>query len=242
MLKINIKSKKYPAESRAGEHEAIADFKLSIMPGEFVCLVGSSGCGKTTLLNIIAGLDKSYEGRIDFSKHETPNIGYVFQNPRLLPWCTVKENIDLAINNESSSGHIDELLDIMQLRKFEQAYPERLSLGMSRRVAIIRAFAINPDVLLMDEPFVSLDASTARQIRQLLLNLWQKRPHTVVFVTHDLREAIVLADRIIFLSSPPMKVTHEIKVTIPRQERENNSFIETFRQKLIQDYPDLNLI
>jgi NitT/TauT family transport system ATP-binding protein len=108
---------------------------------------------------------------------------------------------------------------------------------MSRRVSITRAFAVEPDLLLMDEPFVSLDAPTARQIRALLLSLWQQRPHTVLFVTHDLREAITLADRLIFLSASPMSVISEISVPIPRAERHDESAIETFRQQLLNEYP-----
>jgi sulfonate transport system ATP-binding protein len=239
MITIDIKSKTYPAQDRAEKHIAIADLKLSINSGEFVCLVGPSGCGKTTLLNMIADLDRDFEGNIRFDRQSSPTIGYVFQNPRLLPWRTVRENIDLAIEGTSSPEDIDALLEIMQLTKFQQVYPERLSLGMSRRVAIIRAFAVNPNVLLMDEPFVSLDAPTARQIRQLLIRLWQQRPHTVLFVTHDLREAIALADRIVFLSTTPMKTVTEMAVTIPRQERDNETAIEAFRQQFLQDYPEL---
>lgn len=240
MFDISIKSKIFPAEGRAGQHLAIADFQLTVNSGEFVCLVGPSGCGKTTLLNIVAGLDIEYEGHVNFDNRQAqPKIGYVFQNPRLLPWRTVRENIELALEDLSRSEHVDALLGVMQLTQFQYVYPERLSLGMSRRVAIIRAFAINPDLLLMDEPFVSLDALTARQIRSLLVTLWQRRPHTVLFVTHDLREAIALADRIVFLSSAPMKTTAEINVTIPRHERENEAIIETFRQKFLQDYPEL---
>ena len=238
MISININSKTYPAQSQSGEHVAIANLTLRVNSGEFVCLVGPSGCGKTTLLNLIAGLDHEYEGQINFDSQST-TFGYVFQNPRLLPWRTVRENIELAVEDDSSSENIDTLLDVMQLTPFQHVYPERLSLGMSRRVAIIRAFAINPDVLLMDEPFVSLDAKTAKQIRQLLVSVWQQRPHTVLFVTHDLREAIAIADRIVFLSPAPMKATTEIAVTIPRLERENEATIEAFRQQFLRDYPDL---
>jgi ABC-type nitrate/sulfonate/bicarbonate transport system ATPase subunit len=238
MISININSKTYPAQSRSGEHVAIANLQLRVNSGEFVCLVGPSGCGKTTLLNLIAGLDHDFEGHIHFDS-QSPTFGYVFQNPRLLPWRTVRENIDLVVENASSPTYVDALLETMQLTPFQHVYPERLSLGMSRRVAIIRAFAINPDVLLMDEPFVSLDAKTAKQIRQLLVSVWQQRPHTVLFVTHDLREAIAIADRIVFLSPAPMKATTEIAVTIPRHQRENEATIETFRQQFFRDYPDL---
>jgi ABC-type nitrate/sulfonate/bicarbonate transport system ATPase subunit len=240
MIAIDIKSKAYPAKGRAGQHLAIADFQLAVNANEFVCLVGPSGCGKTTLLNIIADLDRDYEGSINLNQHQTHSkIGYVFQNPRLLPWRTVRENIELALEENPPSENIDVLLEVMQLTQFQHVYPERLSLGMSRRVAIIRAFAINPDVLLMDEPFVSLDAPTARQVRKLLITLWQQRPHTVLFVTHDLREAITLADRIVFLSSAPMQVIREIKVSIARSERDNEQLIEAFRQQLLRDQPEL---
>jgi ABC-type nitrate/sulfonate/bicarbonate transport system ATPase subunit len=241
MIAIDINSKMYPAKNRAGQHLAIADFRLSLNANEFVCLVGPSGCGKTTLLNLIADLDRDYEGNIHFDQQQVqPKIGYVFQNPRLLPWRTVRENIELVIEEkDAASETIDALLDVMQLSQFQHVYPERLSLGMSRRAAIIRAFAINPSVLLMDEPFVSLDAATAKQIRELTVKLWQQRPHTVLFVTHDLREAIALADRIVLLSKAPMKVVAETAVTLPRNERGNEHRIDIFRQQLLQDYPGL---
>ncbi len=239
-IQINIDSKTYPAIGQAGHHLAIADFKLSLKSGEFVCLVGPSGCGKTTLLNIIADLDNDYEGEIFVGQeHSSPKIGYIFQNPRLLPWRTVRENIELILDSNQSPTVIDPLLEVMQLTQAQHVYPERLSVGMSRRVSIIRAFAVDPDVLLMDEPFVSLDAPTARQVRELLLKLWQERPHTVLFVTHDLREAITMADRLIFLSAAPMSVISEITVPIPRSERHNENTIEAFRQSLINNYSEI---
>ena len=237
-IQINIINKTYPAIEQAGSHTAIAALNLNLKSGEFICLVGPSGCGKTTLLNIIADLDNDYQGSIELSRQSIrPKIGYIFQNPRLLPWRTVRENIELVVEESLSANIIDNLLEVMQLTPSQHVYPERLSLGMSRRVAITRAFAVDPDLLLMDEPFVSLDAPTARQIRALLLSLWQQRPHTVLFVTHDLREAIALADRLIFLSSSPMSVISEINVPIPRAERHDETAIETFRQQLLNDYP-----
>jgi NitT/TauT family transport system ATP-binding protein len=233
---INIQNKTYPTATQP----SIADFKLSLKSREFICLIGPSGCGKTTLLNITAGLDKDYDGEILVGQQHThPKIGYIFQNPRLLPWRTVRENIELVLDERQAPEIIDELLEVMQLTASQQAYPERLSLGMSRRVAIIRAFAVDPELLLMDEPFVSLDAPTARQARELLLKLWQQRPHTVLFVTHDLREAIALADRLVFLSASPMQVVSEIVVPIPRNERHNELAIESFRQQLLKNHPEI---
>lgn len=239
-ININVTRKCFPAIARAGQHLAIENLAFNVQEGEFICLVGPSGCGKTTLLNIIAGLDHAYDGEICLAHQHAlkPKIGYVFQNPRLLPWRTVRQNIELALYNESSSNAIDELMEAMQLTLIQHRYPERLSLGMSRRVAIIRAFAVNPNLLLMDEPFVSIDAPTARQVRTLLLKLWQQRPHSVLFVTHDLREAIALADRLIFLSAPPMQVVSEIKVPVPRNNRDDRQ-VEIFRQQLLDDYPEI---
>ncbi|WP_340121008.1 ABC transporter ATP-binding protein [Methylobacter svalbardensis] len=235
-IQIQIDNKTY----QAAADPSIVDLKLSLTSEEFICLVGPSGCGKTTLLNIIAGLDNDYEGDILVGQqHTSPKIGYVFQNPRLLPWRTVRENIELAVDKHQAPDVIDVMLEAMQLTAAQHSYPEHLSLGMSRRVAIIRAFAIDPEVLLMDEPFVSLDAPTARQVRELLLNLWQQRPHTILFVTHDLREAIALADRLIFLSAAPMQVVSEIVVPIPRSERGNELAIESFRQLLLKNHPEI---
>lgn len=238
-ITVDIKNKTYTTVD-GGQHIAIADFTLSLPKNKFICLTGPSGCGKTTLLNIIANLDKDYEGSVYHDKQQRPpKIGYVFQNPRLLPWRTVRENIELALDKPQPAEFIDRLLESMQLTQQQDMYPEHLSLGMSRRVSIIRAFAVNPDILLMDEPFVSLDAPTARQVRDLLLVLWEQRPHTILFVTHDLREAIALADRLIFLSASPMSVVSEVDVTIPREERGNEEAVESFRQQLLNAHPNI---
>lgn len=238
-IQVIIKRKVYRGQSSP----VIENLKLSLKSGEFVCLLGPSGCGKTTLLNCIAGLDKAYDGDISVGdQHTQPKIGYIFQNPRLLPWRTVRENIELVLEKQQSPAIIAPLLEAMQLTQAQHEYPERLSLGMSRRVAISRAFAIDPDVLLMDEPFVSLDAPTARQVRELLQTLWQQRPHTVLFVTHDLREAIALADKLVFLSTAPMTVIREIMVPIARTERPDEAAVEDFRQQLKRDYPEINAL
>lgn len=239
-IQININQKTFAATTDSPSRTVIADLQLVIESGEFVCLVGPSGCGKTSLLNIIAGLDQQYEGSIKLGQHQKPlPIGYVFQNPRLLPWRTVRENIELVLTDQQSPEIIDTLLAAMNLLDVQNVYPERLSLGMSRRVSMVRAFAINPDILLMDEPFVSLDPPTTRQVQALLIKLWSQRPHSVLSVTHDLREAITLADRLVFLSTSPMAVISEIPVTIPRSQRHNDTEIEKLRQQLASNYPEI---
>ncbi len=239
-ISIHIHDKSYRTANNKAK-QVIKALHLSLHKNEFVCLVGASGCGKTTLLNILAGLDTDYAGEITFSTQQlSPKIAYVFQNPRLLPWRTVLENIELAANPDKES--LDFLLNSMGLMAEKDTYPAHLSLGMSRRVSIIRAFAMNPDLLLMDEPFVSLDAPTARQMRHLLVGLWQKRPHTILFVTHDLREAIAMADRIIFLDKEPMSIIREVPIPLTREARNTSAVIEQFKQQLFIDYPEITAL
>jgi NitT/TauT family transport system ATP-binding protein len=238
---IHIKDKSYLTTADNNCRKVIKDLHLTLQKHEFVCLVGSSGCGKTTLLNILAGLDTEFSGSVTFSNQQiSPKVGYVFQNPRLLPWRTVQENIELAAN--PSKETIDFLLASMGLAAEKETYPAHLSLGMSRRVSIIRAFAADPDLLLMDEPFVSLDPPTARQVRQLLMGLWLKRPHKVLFVTHDLREAIAIADRIVFLDKEPMSIITEVPVPLSREARNDTARIEHFKQQLFIDYPEITTL
>jgi sulfonate transport system ATP-binding protein len=236
-VRIAIESKQYRVEGRPSPIPAIRNLRLELRAGEFVCLVGPSGCGKTTLLNIVAGLDRDYRGSVDIeTKSAKARIGYVFQNPRLLPWRTVRENIALALPKDTDPAYVDHLFEVVGLAESRDAYPERLSLGMSRRAALVRAFAVNPDLLLMDEPFVSLDPPTARRIRELAVRLWRERPHTVLFVTHDLREAVELADRLVFLEPSPASVICDIPVNLPRDERGDEA-IEAFRKRLHADFP-----
>ncbi|NJD05763.1 MAG: ABC transporter ATP-binding protein [Methylococcaceae bacterium] len=239
-LSIDIRRKSYPARGGSPGRVAIENLSIAAANGEFLCLVGPSGCGKTTLLHLIAGLDTDYDGRIDTSTAGNPRIGYVFQEPRLLPWRTVRQNIELALpDGDCGRGSlIDSLLKTMGLQDASHQYPRRLSLGMSRRAALVRAFALEPDLLLMDEPLVSLDAPTARKIRELLVRVWLERPHTVIYVTHDLREAIALADRLVFLKPSPAAVLHEVAVAIPRDHR-GEAEIEAFRQHLVEEHPEI---
>jgi NitT/TauT family transport system ATP-binding protein len=234
-LHIAIEGKRF-AESGAdgAQKQVIGALEFGVAAGEFVCICGPSGCGKTTLLNIIAGLDTDYSGTVRFGDHQALDaveLGYVFQNPRLLPWRTVEENIRLACPPEDyDPALVAELMDVAGLTGERLSYPEKLSVGMSRRAALVRAFATRPGVLLMDEPFVSLDAPTAERLRQLLLDIWARRRTTVLFVTHDTHEAVELADRILLLSKSPTTLRHEVPVTLPREERDGAQ-VERFRRE-----------
>nr|WP_264656873.1 ATP-binding cassette domain-containing protein [Azospirillum canadense] len=205
---------------------------LEAMPAEFVALVGPSGCGKTTTLNIAAGLDRAFEGSVEFG-NGAPVLGYVFQNPRLLPWRTVRQNVALVLPKALRGGPlVDEWLAAMDLTAVADQYPTRLSVGMARRVALARAFVVQPDLLLMDEPFVSLDEPTARRLRSLLAATLERRPATVLFVTHNLREAIQLADRILVMAPGPTRVVAEVPVAVPRGMRDD-AMVEAFRAELL---------
>ena len=196
---IAVRSKTFRPVAGRPAHGVLRAVDLAIAPRSFVVITGPSGCGKSTLLNIVAGLDRDYEGAITTTP---PNaeVSFIFQTPRLLPWRTVQENIALALpDDDPRCAGIPALIGRVGLSGAETAYPERLSLGMQRRVAIARGFVVQPDILLMDEPFVSLDDDTADALRSLVVELWQQHPTTVLFVTHDRAEAIRLATRIVRL-------------------------------------------
>lgn len=238
-LEVDVRLKRFAAVAQTQPVTALQDLRLEAAAGEFLCLFGPSGCGKTTLLNIVAGLDRDYEGRIVLptaAGRRQPVIGYVFQTPRLLPWRTVEQNIALVVPDAPRNAAIvDELLHATRLADFRHAYPERLSVGMARRVALARAFAVEPDILLLDEPFVSLDETTAERLRALLLEIWQARPTTVLFVTHDPREAVMLADRIVLLTPSPGRVAAIMPIPAPRAARVVDDLVRQLRARSAQD-------
>ncbi|SEQ57156.1 NitT/TauT family transport system ATP-binding protein [Amphritea atlantica] len=223
--------------------KVLGPLSFRVSPGEFVALVGPSGTGKTTLLNMIAALETSAPGEIKFNGApltDKPDckIGYIFQQPRLMPWLTVAENLRLVkpVANESE---IEAILIKVGLGGKSALYPKHLSGGMQRRVSIARAFLTEPDLLLLDEPFVSLDAPNADNLRSLLSELWVEQKSTVIFVTHDLNEAIQLADRILFLSAAPGTVILDTPVDIARPRLPDDNRLQRWKSDLLSDYAGL---
>lgn len=209
ILRLHIGGKSFSTDR--GELPVLGRIDIALGDREIVALVGPSGCGKSTLLRIVGGLDTDFQGALDWRGDTMPRIGTVFQEPRLLPWRTVRQNLLLAQRTENPEL-ADGLLHALDLASFADAFPATLSLGMARRVAIARAFAIAPELVLLDEPFVSLDPAMAARGRELLLNTWRARPTAVLLVTHDRTEAAALADRILLLSERPTQVLQEIIV------------------------------
>lgn len=194
---------------RFGALPVLRGISFEIRPGAFIALVGPSGAGKTTLLNIMGGLDQDFEGHLDWGTGGPGRIGYVFQEPRLMPWLSVRRNLELVMRDGLAVGdRIEHLLARVGLAGRSEALPGELSGGMQRRVSLARALAIEPDMLLLDEPFASLDEPTAENLRRLLLRLWQERQNAVLLVTHNLREALALADEVLFLSRDPARILH----------------------------------
>jgi ABC-type nitrate/sulfonate/bicarbonate transport system ATPase subunit len=211
-LDVTIKNKCFRTAA-GGRLEVLGELAFSLAPGEVAALVGPSGCGKTTLLRIIAGLDREFEGRVTLPAHGT--LGMVFQEPRLLPWRSVEQNVRLAAPGAADSN-LDALFRTLGLAAHRTYYPGELSLGLARRVALARAFAVEPDLLLLDEPFVSLDDALAARLRDELAELVNRRPVTTLLVTHNVEEAIGLADRLLLLSASPARVLAEVPVARPR--------------------------
>jgi ABC-type nitrate/sulfonate/bicarbonate transport system ATPase subunit len=212
---VHIKHKSYHAAS-GGRLHVLGDFSISVGNGEVAAIVGPSGCGKTTLLRIIVKLDHDFDGYIQLPAHS--RLGIVFQEPRLLPWRTVEQNVRLAAP-QASDAALDALFATLGLAEHRRHYPGELSLGLARRAALARAFAVEPDLLVLDEPFVFLDAALAARLRAELVELVSRRPMTTLLVTHSLEEAIGLADRIFLLSASPARVLASVPIEHPRSPR-----------------------
>lgn len=215
MLDVAIQSKTFRT-ARGEELQALGKVEFSVAPGEFVCLIGPSGSGKTTTLRLILGLEEQFEGTIS---RPAGSMAAVFQEPRLLPWRSVDDNVRLALPGEISDAALADLFALLGLEGTGKLYPGELSLGMARRVALARAFALQPALLTLDEPFVSLDDATAERLRRVLMAVWSARPTAALMVTHNLREAVELADRILVMSGRPGTIIAEHRIDAPRVER-----------------------
>jgi NitT/TauT family transport system ATP-binding protein len=223
---------------------ALEGFELQVSDGEFVCLLGPSGCGKTTVLRIIAGLEGKSGGKVLVHGREVtsagPDRGMVFQEFALFPWRTVRKNIEFGLEikgipSEKRAEVSDRLVDLVGLKGFENAHPEELSGGMKQRVGIARALANEPEVLLMDEPFGSLDAQTRNLMQKELLRIWAATSKTVLFVTHSVDEAVYLADRIVVMTARPGKVREIIDVGLPRPRDRTSAEFIAVRGKVLSE-------
>jgi sulfonate transport system ATP-binding protein len=243
-LEISHLDKRFDTQS--GSVQALQNINLRIKEGEFVTLIGPSGCGKSTLLKIIAGLDINHNGLVHLGDQPVtrPGIdkGFIFQEPRLFPWLTVEKNIaaDLSLKNPMIRKRVDELIQLVRLDGFAKSYPRELSGGMSQRVAIARALLRNPKVLLLDEPFGALDAFTRTHMQEVLLDIWQKNKTTMIFVTHDVDEAIYLANRIVIFKPRPGSIRSVIVNDLPFPRKKSSIPFQEIRLKVMREFENID--
>ena len=241
IIDITNLNKKFYNEN-ANELNVLNDINLSVNKGEFICIVGGSGCGKSTLLRTIAGLDIDFEGSITMEEKRvlgpSKSRGLVFQEARLFPWMTVQENVEFAldgISKEEKKKRVAEVLELVHLSDFAKSYPKELSGGMAQRANIARALVDNPPVLLLDEPFGALDAFTKIQLQDELISIQEKEGTTMIMVTHDIEEAVYLANRVVVLSNRPGQIKDIIEIDIARPRRRSDQYF-VLKKKKIFDY------
>ena len=224
---------------------ALSDFSFSAEPREFVCLLGPSGCGKSTLLKMVAGLEHAENGTvsIDGEPVRSPRMGcgLVFQDYALYPWLTVEQNISFGLELRGDDrleirSAVARFIDLVGLRGFEKVFPRQSSGGMKQRVALARVLVMSPKVLLMDEPFGALDSFTRMEMQAELVNLWRQQPSTVLFVTHDVEEAVYLADRIVVMKSRPGQIKTIVSVPLGRPRRRTDREFTEIRNHVLEQY------
>ncbi|WP_256757744.1 ABC transporter ATP-binding protein [Cohnella sp. WQ 127256] len=239
-LQIDNLSKSFHTDK--GSVQALHDVDLQVERGEFITIIGASGCGKSTLLKLVAGLDTDYEGSIELNGKPIPgpgiNVGFVFQEPRLFPWLNVENNIaaDLSVSKGDVRGRVNELLEIVRLTPFAKSYPKELSGGMSQRVAIARALLREPEILLLDEPFGALDAFTRAHLQEALLEIWHRKQRTMILVTHDLDEAVFLANKVVVMNSRPGTIRRIIPIDLPFPRKKNSESFQAYRRKVLGEF------
>ncbi|HEC56976.1 MAG TPA: ABC transporter ATP-binding protein [Candidatus Syntrophoarchaeum butanivorans] len=228
--------------SEEEEIKALEDITLEVKPNEFLCIIGPSGCGKTTLLRLIAGLDQPSSGEIILDgkkvRSTSPDRGMVFQEFSLFPWRTVLKNVTFGLeikgyDKQEREKIAKEFIELVGLKGFENRYPYELSGGMKQRVAIARALAPNPAVLLMDEPFGSVDAQTRNILQEELLEIWERTKKTILFVTHSVDEAVYLADRIVVMSARPGRILECVNIDIKRPRKRTSMEANVIRERLL---------
>ena len=232
LIEINNLSKEF---SKNNEKIKVLDnLSFDLYEGEFLAIIGSSGCGKTTLFNIISGLEKDYQGSINYNLDKN-EIGYMFQEPALFPWLTIEKNANLTskIKKVYNQNNIDELLDKYNLKEFKNKYPNEISGGMKQRVSLIRTISSKPKLLLLDEPFAALDYQSRLAISTDIYKLVKENNITTILITHDISEALSLADRIIVLSKRPARVKNTYNINFecennPISKRKNEKFLEYY--------------
>jgi NitT/TauT family transport system ATP-binding protein len=239
-------TKRFSTPGATGEFAVLDSISLTVDEGKFVSIVGPSGCGKSTLLNIIAGIEPYDGGAVTISPRadrasSEPRIGYVFQSPRLLNWLTVRDNIHFVLEAQNIDRRrwqdlVTKNLEMVGLGGQERNYPLNLSGGMQQRVAIARALAIEPDILLMDEPFSHLDAITARKMRFDLMEILARAKPTILFVTHDLSEAVFLSDYIYMMSTKPARIFREVPIDIARPRKPEDSMLFDLEKALVREF------
>lgn len=231
---INLDHISMTFDDRNGVLHVLRDIHTHVLPQQFLCVLGPSGCGKSTLLRLLAGLLQPTRGRVAFPLQETPRVGLVFQDSNLMPWRKVMDNILLplelrGIQQEQAHEQAQELIELVGLQDFRDVWPASLSGGMAQRVAIARALIQDPDILLLDEPFGSLDALTREKMGAELLRIWQARQKTVVMVTHSIDEALLLADRVLVLTQRPAEISLDLPVALPRPRGEAMRYSPEFQ-------------
>jgi len=236
MLHLHNTTKQFP-----NGFIALESVSLTVYPGEIVSLVGTSGCGKSTLLRVIAGLERPTLGQVILDGEAIdgphPKVGLIFQEPRLMPWLTVRDNIQFGLNKRKLSlyqARVETLLAQVGLTRFSEALPRQLSGGMAQRVAIARALVTNPEILLLDEPFSALDAFTRTRLQDHVLEIWHYDRPTLILVTHDIEEALVMSDRIVVMRPNPGHIHDIFEIDLPRPRRRTDPELQTWKDRLLE--------